>query len=118
MNWTARVGLTVILLVMTTLGFVVYHGVDHSKWAAHFAANQTPHLVTLIWTAAPGAVSYNVYRGTKSGGPYDTKLGPTTDTTFANSPVMAGTYYYVVTSVGKNGKESKYSEEIKARVTD
>ena len=80
-----------------------------------WAGNDLPvrHSVTLNWTPAAGATSYNVYRSDTKGGPY-VKIGTTTGPPFVNSPVPNGTVvYYVVTSVGYKG-ESKYSKEVAA----
>jgi fibronectin type 3 domain-containing protein len=63
-------------------------------------------------------VGYNVYRATKTGGPY-TKVNPSlnVDTTFTDSTVAAGsTYFYVVTAVDGAGTESAFSNEAKAVV--
>jgi len=73
------------------------------------------HSVTLHWAASAGATSYNVYRGTTRGGPYD-KVGTASAPTFVDTDVDSGkTFYYVVTAV-KDGKESRHSAEIKAAV--
>jgi len=60
----------------------------------------TPHSVTLSWSADPTATGgFNIYRGTISGGPY-TKIGsvPATALTYSDSTGVAGTaYFYVVT---------------------
>jgi hypothetical protein len=58
--------------------------------------------VVLTWTASTGAASYEVRRGTASGGPYNTSvatpvLATSTDTTVTNDT----TYYYVV--IARNG---------------
>ena len=79
-----------------------------------------PHSVDLSWTASTGSgiVGYNVYRGTKTGGPY-TKVNSSlnVDTTFTDTTVAAGnTYFYVVTAVDGSGTESSYSNEAKAVV--
>jgi hypothetical protein len=71
--------------------------------------------VTLNWSAASGAVSYNLKRGTTGGGPYGTLVASGisatsyTDTTVANGT----TYYYVVTAVNAGG-ESLNSNEASA----
>jgi hypothetical protein len=69
--------------------------------------------VTLSWIASTSSsvVSYNVYRGTESGGPY-TLAGnsPNPATSYVDTAVEAGqTYYYVVTAVDASGDESAYS---------
>lgn len=79
----------------------------------------TGHDVGLSWKASASTVSgYNVYRGTKSGGPYS-KINGTTDssTSYSDASVQAGsTYYYVVTSVNSKGTESGYSNQVTAVV--
>jgi fibronectin type 3 domain-containing protein len=73
------------------------------------------HSVTLRWQPTPGARFYYVYRSTVSGSQYQ-KIGTSPTPTFKDAPVPSGAvFYYVVTAV-VNGKESKYSNEIKAVV--
>ena len=63
--------------------------------------------VGLSWTAAAGATSYNVKRGTVSGGPYSTisTPGAVTGTTYTDASALNGTtYYYVVTTVNGGGE--------------
>jgi hypothetical protein len=76
------------------------------------------HTVNLTWTASTGAVGYNVYRGTGSGGPYamiNSSLDGTT--TYVDNTVASGqTYYYVATAVDGSGSESAYSNQAQAVV--
>ncbi len=62
-------------------------------------------------------MGYNVYRGTRSGGPYrrvNPELEPAT--VYSDHTVKGGgTYYYVVTAVDASA-ESVYSNEIMARI--
>ncbi|MEO8663740.1 MAG: hypothetical protein ABI693_35110 [Bryobacteraceae bacterium] len=79
-----------------------------------------PHAVTLSWTASASSniSGYNVYRGTKSGGPY-TKLNSTlvSSISFMDATVAASqTYYYVTTAVDVNSQESTKSNEASAAV--
>ena len=65
----------------------------------------------LTWNASRGATSYNVFRGSVSGGPYRAiarliSLKPVVD----KGVVIGTTYYYVVTANGPGG-ESGYSNE-------
>jgi fibronectin type 3 domain-containing protein len=85
-------------------------------WAQHSGSKTAkPHSVTLSWDPSPGAASYNIYRGSASGGPY-TEIGSSLTPEYEDSPVPSGVVlYYVVTTV-KNNEESKYSSEIKAVV--
>ncbi|PYX31745.1 MAG: hypothetical protein DMG80_09690 [Acidobacteria bacterium] len=74
------------------------------------------HSADLTWTASrDGVIGYNVYRGSKTGGPY-AKINSVLDssTNYTDSTVTAGTtYYYVATSVDSNNAESGYSNEAK-----
>src|SRR6266478_6300597 len=75
------------------------------------------HHVDLSWNPGDAhAVGYNIYRGTVHGGPYhqiNTALHASTS--YTDSTVVAGsTYYYVVTEVNGQGRESPYSTEVRA----
>ncbi len=70
--------------------------------------------VKLSWSPSVSAniVGYNIYRSTVSGGPYGLVSGPISGTTFTDANVVAGqTYYYVLSSVDRNGLESAYSAQ-------
>jgi hypothetical protein len=75
------------------------------------------HSVDLSWSpSASSVVGYNLYRGTKSGGPY-TRINSVLDasTAFTDSTVQGGqTYYYVTTAVNASGDESRYSNQVRA----
>jgi Abnormal spindle-like microcephaly-assoc'd, ASPM-SPD-2-Hydin len=74
------------------------------------------HSVGLTWSPESAVSGYNIYRGTKSGGPYS-KINSVLDasTSFTDTAVQAGyTYYYVTSAVSGNGLESKYSNQVKA----
>jgi Abnormal spindle-like microcephaly-assoc'd, ASPM-SPD-2-Hydin len=79
-------------------------------------AAATQHTVDLTWNTSSGAVGYNVYRGSVSGGPYtmiNTSLDGTT--AYTDSTVVSGqTYYYVATAVDGNSNESGYSNQATA----
>jgi hypothetical protein len=72
------------------------------------------HTVSLAWNPSQSpVVSYNVYRGISSGGPYS-RVNPSaiagldfSDTTVPSS----GRYYYVVTAQDSAGTESPFSNE-------
>jgi fibronectin type 3 domain-containing protein len=76
----------------------------------------TQHTVDLTWIGSNGAVGYNVYRGTVSGGPYSMiNTSPDGSTSYDDNSVTSGdTYYYVATAVDDNGNESGYSNETQA----
>jgi len=63
--------------------------------------------VALSWPASSGATSYNVYRGTATGGEGTTAVGTATGTTFTNTGLTNGTKYFftvkAVNSVGTSG---------------
>jgi hypothetical protein len=59
--------------------------------------------VTLTWAASTGATSYNVLRGTTTGGPY-TQIATAATVAYTDSTVANGaTYYYVVQAVNSGG---------------
>jgi hypothetical protein len=71
------------------------------------AGNQQANLT---WTASDGATSYNVKRGTASGGPYTTVSSPAR-TTYADTRLTNGTaYYYVVTAVNPTGESGNSNQ--------
>jgi Abnormal spindle-like microcephaly-assoc'd, ASPM-SPD-2-Hydin len=76
------------------------------------------HKVQLSWKASNSKhlAGYNVYRGTRSGGPYK-KINGSLDpsTKYTDLHVVAGhKYYYVATAVNLKGRQSKYSKQVKA----
>ena len=76
--------------------------------------------MTLNWTASTSSnvTGYNVYRATRSGGPY-TKLtsAPVAGTSYTDVTVQGGqTYYYVTTAVDSGNNESVYSNQVTAVV--
>ena len=74
------------------------------------------HSVALSWSPSTSSVvGYNVYRGTKTGGPYSKITSMNADTTFVDSSVQSGqTYFYVTTAVDGSGKESANSNQTQA----
>jgi hypothetical protein len=80
------------------------------------------HSVDLSWNASTSqnVIGYNVYRGTRSGGPY-TQINPVLDasTVYTDTSVADGTtYYYVTTAVNSDNQESIYSNEAQAIIPD
>lgn len=70
--------------------------------------------VTLNWNEVSNCDSYNVYRSTTSGEPYDLESSSVTTSPYIDFDVENDTtYYYVVTAV-KSGVESEYSNEASA----
>lgn len=75
--------------------------------------------VSLSWSPASWAVAgYNIYRGTTSGGPYSkANSSLVTSTSYTDSGLADGTYYYVVRLVSPSGAESSVnSNEASATV--
>jgi hypothetical protein len=75
------------------------------------------HSVALSWSqsSSSSVVGYNIYRGTKTGGPYSQITSMNADTTVTDSSVQAGqTYFYVTTAVDGAGKESTFSNQTQA----
>jgi len=75
------------------------------------------HSVDLEWSASSSTVAgYNIYRGTKTGGPYS-KLNSSLDggLSYTDTSVQAGqTYFYTTTAVTSDGTESSHSNEVEA----
>ena len=65
--------------------------------------------IGLTWTGSVGAVSYNIKRGTSSGGPYTT-ISNRVATVHMDSGLLPGTYYYVVTAVNAGGESPPSAE--------
>ena len=84
--------------------------------------NGVQHVAALSWNApadVPGVavVSYNVYRGAATGGPYTFLTGINPGFSHIDNTVVSGqTYYYSVTTVGADGSESVFSNEVKATI--
>jgi len=76
----------------------------------------------LNWMSANGASYYNIKRSTVSGGPYTTLTGVTNTTNLTStnfeqtyedaSAAVGTTYFYVVSAVDANGKESPNSYQV------
>src|SRR4030095_6870888 len=78
---------------------------------ANLSASAGDARVVLTWDASAGATSYNVKRGTSSGGPYTTVASGVTVTTYTDTSVNNGTiYYYVVSARWRGGETSNPNE--------
>jgi hypothetical protein len=67
---------------------------------------------TFSWPASQGATSYNVYRGTTSGGEGSTPYASLTGTTFIDTHMTPGVvYYYEVTAVNAYGQSPSLFED-------
>lgn len=63
--------------------------------------------INLNWNSVGGASSYNLKRGTTSGGPYPTVFSGLTATNYADTAVTnAVNYFYVVSAVGAGGEST------------
>ncbi|MEI7730246.1 MAG: MBG domain-containing protein [Verrucomicrobiota bacterium] len=71
-------------------------------------------VVTLSWSSAPGAASYNVKRSLKSGGPYTT-ITNVTALVFTDTGLSNGTNYYYVVSGVAAGLEGANSAQVSAK---
>jgi len=72
------------------------------------------NLITLNWTASPGASSYTVYRSASTGGPYTALASNITPVTYTDSGLPGSSrYFYVVTAINTTGA-SAYSQEANA----
>jgi Abnormal spindle-like microcephaly-assoc'd, ASPM-SPD-2-Hydin/Cep192 domain 4/HYDIN/CFA65/VesB-like, Ig-like domain len=77
------------------------------------------HSVALNWSPTSSSYNgFNVYRGSKSGGPYTRVNSSMVSTSsYTDSSVTSGsTFYYVATEVGTDGVESSYSNEASANI--
>jgi hypothetical protein len=70
--------------------------------------------ISLGWTAASNATSYNVKRATVSGGPYTTIATGVLGTSYTDTGLTAGSAYYYVVSAVNPGHESDNSTEVSA----
>jgi fibronectin type 3 domain-containing protein len=70
--------------------------------------------VALAWTASSGATSYNIYRGTTSGGEGTTPVATTASTSYTDTGLTNGTKYYYKVSATNGGGTSAQSSEASA----
>ena len=78
-----------------------------------------PHAVSLFWRASLDShiVSYSMYRSTVSGSSYGLSASAIGGLTFIDQSVQSGTtYYYVITAVDDQGRESAFSNETMAAI--
>jgi PKD repeat protein len=88
---------------------------------SNLAARPKPGKADLTWSWRLGAVKYNVYRGTTSGGPYQ-RIGVVTAPGLSNTGVYADmgpltsglTYYYIVREAALNNEELCTSNQASA----
>ena len=78
-----------------------------------------PHSVSLAWrgTGTANVVSYSLYRSTIPGGSYGLLASALGTASYDDQSVQSATiYYYVVTAVDDQGRESVFSNETRASV--
>lgn len=76
------------------------------------AVDNTRDRVSLSWSAAEGADTYNVKRSTVRGGPYTTIASGLPSTQYTDSTVINGSYYYYTISSFAEPLESANSPEV------
>lgn len=108
--------LTAIAAAALVLVLMLAPGLSAQQTATTTETLRVTHAGILTWDASTGTVTgYNVYRGTKSGGPY-TLLVTLNSLTFADTTVAPGaTYFWVVTALD-NTQESAYSNEVSGTI--
>jgi hypothetical protein len=68
--------------------------------------------ITLTWDPTPGATSYNIYRGSSSGGEGSTPIASTTSTTYSDMGLSStAPYFYEVTGVNSGGESPRSAED-------
>ena len=77
-------------------------------------AHGTDSKVTLSWSAALGAIRYNVKRSLTPGGPYLSVNAAVHGTTYTDTGLVNGTTYYYVVSASNSQGESGDSNEASA----
>ncbi|MBL7697186.1 MAG: fibronectin type III domain-containing protein [Chitinophagaceae bacterium] len=103
--------------------FIVVNADGTPKPAAVTSLTTTPlnqTQVRLNWTQGTGETGFEVYRGTKSGGPYTfVSLRPVNAVTYTDTALAAGTtYYYVMRSVSATGASAKSNESVAKTLAD
>jgi fibronectin type 3 domain-containing protein len=68
--------------------------------------------ITITWPASAGATSYNIYRGTTSGGEGTTPVASTTATTYKDANLSpTPIYFYQITAVNAAGESGRTDED-------
>jgi hypothetical protein len=77
----------------------------------NLVATATNLQINLNWNSVAGASSYNLKRGTTSGGPYPTVFSGLIGTNYSDAAVTnAMNYFYVVSAVGAGGESTNSLE--------
>jgi hypothetical protein len=88
---------------------------DSTKSASATITVAAPHTVALTWTPSSSTgVTYDVYRGTVTGGPYILLVSGVTGSSYIDKNVQSGSTYYYVTTAATSGGQSSYSNEVQA----
>jgi fibronectin type 3 domain-containing protein len=93
-------------------------GTTGSRSTSPDVTTAAQHAVTLNWTASTTPnVTYNVYRGTQTLGPYSQIAQRVSNTIYEDGIATPGVlYFYVVTAVDSANQESEYSNEATALI--
>ncbi|MEI8037631.1 MAG: sialate O-acetylesterase [Verrucomicrobiota bacterium] len=83
---------------------------------ANLTATLAGAQATLNWTAAAGALSYNIKRATTSGGPYTTVAGSLAALSYVCTDLTVDTNYYYVVSANDGVGEGGNSAETLVRI--
>ena len=81
------------------------------------SAMPVQHSVALSWKSSTNAhvVSYSLYRSTTAGSSYGLEASAIGGSAYTDQSVQPGTtYFYVLTAVDDQGRESVYSNESRA----
>ena len=74
------------------------------------ATATSPTRISVTWNAVAGATSYEVARGTVSGGPYPAVHVETTNAYANNDRIPGTTYFYVVRAIGPAGTSANSAQ--------
>ena len=99
-------------MVLGCLSFSFAQGLQGNvKLSGNATVTTTGHSVTLTWSASRNATSYNIYRGTTSGGPYAKVASGIVSTTYSDVQVTHNQTLYYVTTAVNGSHESGYSNQ-------
>jgi fibronectin type 3 domain-containing protein len=102
-------------MILGCLSFSSAQGVQGNvKLSGNATLAITGHSVTLTWSASQNAATYNIYRGTKSGGPSVRVASSIVSTTYNDVQVTHNQTLYYVTTAVSGSNESGYSNETAA----
>ena len=101
-------------IVLGCLSFGFAQGIQGNVTLSGTATAVTGHSVTLTWNSSQGATSYNLYRGTVSGGPYVKLASGISNTTYSDVQVTHNQKLFYVTTAVNGNSESAYSNEASA----